>query len=163
MICCFFFSVTYDIGTEMATGTSLSAADEALRTTDDKATFQRLTRLLMRGGLVLLREVFDAIVPPANLPSVLGNPAIKTNLQTLRRTRVLTHPEWECLYNPPSGAYGKSTDFDFYVNCFEKYASLPLPLDGTTYPTALITAARQTWLELSFIVTQFMVTTTPWK
>ena len=101
----------------MATGTSLSAADEALRTTDEKATFQRLTPLLMRGGLVLLREVFDAIVPPANLPSVLGNPAIKTNLQTLRRTRVLTHPEWECLYNPPSGAYGKSTDFDITLLC----------------------------------------------
>ena len=101
----------------MATGTSLSAADEALRTRDEKATFQRLTRLLMRGGLVLLREVFDAIVPPANLPSVLGNPAIKTKLQTLRRTRVLTHPEWECLYNPPSGAYGKSTDFDITLLC----------------------------------------------
>ena len=117
MICCFFFSVTYDIGIEMATGTSLSAADEALRTTDEKANFQRLTRLLMRGGLVLLREVFDAIHPPANLPSVLGNLAIKTKLQTLRRKGVLTHPEWECLYNPPSGAYGKSTDFDITLLC----------------------------------------------
>ena len=117
MICHFFFSVTYGIGIEMATGTSQSAAEEALRTTDEKANFQRLTRLLMRGGLALLREVFDAIHPPPNLPSVLGNPAIKTKLQTLRRTRVLTHPEWECLYNPPSGAYGKSTDFDITLLC----------------------------------------------
>ena len=101
----------------MATGTSQSAADEALRTTDENANFQRLTRLLMRGGLALLREVFDAIHPPANLPAVLGNPTIKSKLQTLRRNRVLTYPEWDCLYNPPSGAYGKSSDFDITLLC----------------------------------------------
>ena len=113
----FSFSVTYGIGIEMATGTSQSAADEALRTTDEKANFQRLTRLLMRGGLALLREVFDAIHLPANLPAVLGNPTIKSKLQTLRRNRVLTYPEWDCLYNPPSGAYGKSSDFDITLLC----------------------------------------------
>ena len=99
----------------MATGTSQSAADEALRTTDEKANFQRLTRLLMRGGLALLREVFDVIHP--NLPAVLGNATIKSKLQTLRRKRVLTHREWECLYNPPSGAYGKLTDIDITLLC----------------------------------------------
>ena len=98
----------------MATGSSPSAADEALGTTDEKANFQRLTRLLMRGGLALLREVFDSIHP--HLPAVLGNPTIKSNLQTLRG-RVLTQPEWDCLYNPRSGAYGKSTDFDISLLC----------------------------------------------
>ena len=112
----FSFCVIYDIGVEMA---SLpSAADEVLSTTGEKANFQRLTRLLMRGGLALLREVFDSIHPPANLPAVLGNPTIKSNLQTLRG-RVLTHPEWNCLYNPSGpGAYGKSTDFD--ISLFRK-------------------------------------------
>ena len=101
----------------MATGSSLSAADEALSTTDEKANFQRLTRLLMRGGLALLREVFDSIHSPANLPAVLGNSAIKSKLQTLRG-RVLTHPEWNCLYNPSGpGTYGKSTDFDISLLC----------------------------------------------
>ena len=101
----------------MATGSSPSAADEALSTTDEKANFQRLTRLLMRGGLALLRDVFDSIHPPANLPAVLGNPAIKSNLQALRG-RVLTHPEWDCLYNPSGpGTYGKSTDFDISLLC----------------------------------------------
>ena len=98
----------------MATGSSPSAADEALGTTDEKANFQRLTRLLMRGGLALLREVFDSIHP--HLPAVLGNPTIKSNLQTLRG-RVLTQPEWDCLYNPRSGAYGKLTDFDISLLC----------------------------------------------
>ena len=116
----------------MATGSSPSAADEALSTTDEKANFQRLTRLLMRGGLALLRDVFDSIHPPANLPAVLGNPAIKSNLQTLRG-RVLTHPEWDCLYNPSGpGTYGKSTDFDISLLCklLREICSLTPPATG---------------------------------
>ena len=102
----------------MATGTSLSAADEALRATDEKANFQRLTRLLMRGSLALLKEVFDSIHPLPSLPAVLSNPAINAQLLTLRRNRVLTHPEWNCLYNPSGpGTYGKSTDFDISLLC----------------------------------------------
>ena len=102
----------------MATGTSLSAADEALRATDEKANFQRLTRLLMRGGLALLKDVFDSIHPPPNLPALLSNPKIEAQLQTLRKNRVLTHPEWNCLYNPSGpGTYGKSTDFDISLLC----------------------------------------------
>ena len=116
----------------MATGSSLSAADEALSTTDEKANFQRLTRLLMRGGLALLREVFDSIHSPANLPAVLGNSAIKSKLQTLRG-RVLTHPEWNCLYNPSGpGTYGKSTDFDISLLCklLRAICSLTPPATG---------------------------------
>ena len=125
-------SASSDAFKEMATGTTPSAADEELRTTDEKANFQRLTRLLMRGGLALLREVFDAIHPPANLPAVLGNPAVKKQLQTLRRNRVLTYPEWECLYNPSSGAYGMSTDFDISLLCklLREICSLPSPITG---------------------------------
>ena len=117
----------------MATGSSPSAADEALSTTDEKANFQRLTRLLMRGGLALLREVFDSIHPPANLPAVLSNPVMKTQLQTLRRNKVLTHPEWNCLYNPSGpGTYGKSTDFDISLLCklFRETCGLTPPATG---------------------------------
>ena len=117
----------------MATGTSPSAAYEALRATDEKANFQRLTRLLMRGGLALLREVFDSFHPPPSLPAVLSNPGIKTQLQTLRRNRVLTHPEWNCLYNPSGpGTYGKSTDFDISLLCklLRAICSLTPPATG---------------------------------
>ena len=117
----------------MATGTSLSVADEALRATVEKANFQRLTRLLMRGGLALLKEVFDSIHPPPNFPAVLSNPVIKTQLQTLRRNRVLTHPEWHCLYNPSGpGTYGKSTDFDISLLCklLRAICSLTPPATG---------------------------------
>ena len=117
----------------MATGTSLSGADEALRATDEKANFQRLTRLLMRGGLALLKEVFDSIHPPPNLPAVLSNPAINAQLLTLRRNRVLTHPEWNCLYNPSGpGTYGKSTDFDISLLCklLRAICNLTPPITG---------------------------------
>ena len=116
----------------MATGSSPSAADEALSTTDEKANFQRLTRLLMRGGLTLLREVFDSIHPPASLPAVLLNPTIKSNLKKLKGQKVLTQPEYNCLYFPLSGAYVKSTDFDISLLCklLRAMCSLTPPATG---------------------------------
>ena len=116
----------------MATGSSASAADEALRTTDEKANFQRLTRLLMRGGLTLLREVFDSIHPPASLPAVLLNPTIKSNLKKLKGKKVLTQPEYNCLYFPLSGAFVKSTDFDISLLCklLRAMCSLTPPVTG---------------------------------
>ena len=131
------FSVTFSLVPSsistitLAPGTS-SAADEVYGTTDEKANFQRLTRLLIRGGLSLLREVFDAIHPPANLPAVLGNPTIKSKLQTLRG-RVLTQPEWDCLYNPSGPRmHGKSVDFDISLLCklLRAICGLPPPITG---------------------------------
>ena len=116
----------------MATGTT-STAQEALCTTDEKANFQRLTRLLMRGGLAILREVFDAIHPPINLSAVLGNPVIKTQLQSLKRIRVLNQTEWDYLYNSSgSGMHGKSTDFDVSLLCklLRAICSLTPPITG---------------------------------
>ena len=86
---------------------SLADAAEALRSISAKANFQRLTRLLMCGGLQLLRETLDSIHSPADLPLRLGDPTIQTQLRGAR----LTPPEWNCLY-PSPGVYGKSTDFD---------------------------------------------------
>ena len=79
----------------------------ALRTTDEKANFQRIARLLMCGGVTLLREVFDSIHSSANLPGVLSNPATVRQLNGAR----LTKPERDRIYLP-SGGYGKSSDFD---------------------------------------------------
>ena len=117
-----------------SSGTSPSAAEEALRTTEEKANFQRLTRLLMRGGLALLREVFDNIHPPASLPAVLG--ANKVHLQNLRTTtgnKVLTYAERKCLYNPHGpGTYGKSAEFDISIlyKLLRSICSLTAPVTG---------------------------------
>ena len=116
----------------MATGSSPKEGGEKFCTTGENANFQRLTQLLMRGGLALLREVFDSIHPPPNLPAVLGNPTIKSHLQTLRG-RVLTLPEWACLYNPSGpGTYGKSTAFDISLLCklLREICSLTPPATG---------------------------------
>ena len=86
---------------------SLAEAEEALRSKNTKANFQRLTRLLMCGGLRLLRKKFDSIHFPADLPSRLSDPMIQAQLRGAR----LTRPESACLY-PSPGVYGKSTDFD---------------------------------------------------
>ena len=82
-------------------------AEEALRSTSLKANFHRLTRLLMRGGVNFLRETFDSIHSPADLPLRLADPAIQVQLRGAR----LTQPEGACLY-PSLGMYGKSNDFD---------------------------------------------------
>ena len=86
---------------------SLADAEDVFRSTSAKANFQRLTRLLMCGGLRLLRETFDSIHSPADLPSRLRDASIQTQLKGAK----LSPPEWKCLYPSPS-VYGKSSDFD---------------------------------------------------
>ena len=80
---------------------------EVLRSTSGKANFQRLARLLISGGTTLLREIFDLICPPSNLPTILKNPATEKQLKAAK----LTKPQWDCLY-PSPGVNGKSEDFD---------------------------------------------------
>ena len=81
--------------------------DEVLRSSKGRDNFQRLARLLISGGTVLLREAFDIKRPPSNLSTTLQNPATKKLLKAAK----LTKPQWDCLY-PSPGMYGKSIDFD---------------------------------------------------
>ena len=81
--------------------------EEILRSTSGKENFQRITRLLISGGTSLLREIFDSICPPSNLPTILSNPVTKNQLKAAK----LTMPQWHCLC-PSPGVYGKSVDFD---------------------------------------------------
>ena len=81
--------------------------DEVLRSSKGRDNFQRLARLLISGGTVLLREAFDIKCPPSNLSTTLQNPATKKLLKAAK----LTKPQWDCLY-PSPGMYGKSIDFD---------------------------------------------------
>ena len=81
--------------------------EEILRSTRGKDNFKRITRLLISGGTSLLREIFDSICPPSNLPTILGNPVTKNQLKAAK----LTMPQWHSLC-PSPGVYGKSADFD---------------------------------------------------
>ena len=82
--------------------------DEVLRSSKGRDNFQHLARLLISGGTVLLREVFDNKCPPSKLRTILQNPATK---KRLHKEAKLTKPQWDCLY-PSPGMYGKSADFD---------------------------------------------------
>ena len=81
--------------------------DEVLRSSKGRDNFQRLARLLMSGGTMLMREAFDIKCPPSNLSTILQNPATKKLLKAAK----LTKPQWDCLY-PSPGMFGKSTDCD---------------------------------------------------
>ena len=82
-------------------------AASVLRSSKERDNFQRLARLSMGGGTVLLREVFDMKCPPRNLPTILQDPHTEELLEGAR----LSKEEWKCLY-PSSRKYGKSRDFD---------------------------------------------------
>ena len=98
------FSLQTELKYKMATAPD---PDEVLRSTRGKENFQRISRLLISGGTALLREIFDLICPPSNLPTVLKKPATEKQLKSAK----LTKPQWDCLY-PSPGVYGKSADFD---------------------------------------------------
>ena len=80
--------------------------DKVLRSSKKRDNFQRLTRLLMSGGTVLLREVFDIRCPPKDLPTKLKNSTTKKKLE-----KILDKTQTKCLY-PSSEKYGESRDFD---------------------------------------------------
>ena len=119
---------------KMASGTSSPAAEEVLRTTKEKENFQRLTRLLMRGGLALLREVFDSIHPLGSLSAVLrANKEHLKNLTTPNGHKVFSYAERKCLYDPHGpGTYGKSAEFDISLlyKLLRSICSLPAPVTG---------------------------------
>jgi len=107
-------------------------AEKVLHATDEKANFQQLARLLVCGGITLLREMFDSIHPPANLSAKLNNPTTKRHLQHLRdHKKVITQLEWKRLY-PSPGLCGKSTDFDITLlfKLFRNICGLSPPLSG---------------------------------
>ena len=85
----------------------MTSAEEALGATKRKENFQRLTRLLMCGGVSLLREKFDSIHPPKDLPLTLDDAATRNLLKKAN----LFKEQRDCLY-PSPGTFGKSTDFD---------------------------------------------------
>ena len=84
--------------------TSTKNAEEILRSSNGKEHFQRLTRLLMCGGVHVLRETFDSFHPPKDLSTTLKDAKVQTQLRKAK----LTMDEKNCLNQPTV----TSTDFD---------------------------------------------------
>ena len=84
-----------------------SDASSALQTNPEKENFQRLSRLLIKGGTRVLKELLDFVLLPSRLPSVLNDPEVRARLTEAN----LYQQQWNCLY-PASGGYGESSNFD---------------------------------------------------
>lgn len=97
-------------------------ADDALASTSGKDNYHRLARLIVVGGTILLREVFDSIYPPSALPYLLNSTAIESQLSWINKR------ERQCLY-PSPGKCGRSVDFDITMlfKLLKTICNLPTP------------------------------------
>ena len=75
----------------------------------EKTNGAKLSRLLIDGGTMVLRKIFDRYHPSANLLADLN--ANYHTLSNLLRRRVLHKPQWDLLF-PPGGATPDSNTFD---------------------------------------------------
>lgn len=86
--------------------TASATATQALSSTDEKDSYQRLSRLIMRAGTEVLRALFDSFYPPNSLANKLSESATKKDLR-----KALLKPQRMLVY-PAQGLFGKSKDFD---------------------------------------------------
>ena len=86
-----------------------AASPSPLVSSVEKTNGAKLSRLLIDGGTMVLRKIFDSYHPPANLLADLN--ANYHTLNNLLRRRVLHKPQWDLLF-PPGGATPDSNKFD---------------------------------------------------
>ena len=91
--------------------------------------FARICRLLIDGGTLTLRNVFNNFHLPANLQADLSG--WKLHLQYLRAERFLKPPQWKLLF-PTSPACANSSNFDItlLVLLLRNICGLPTPTKG---------------------------------
>ena len=86
-----------------------SSSPSPLASSVKKTNGAKLSRLLIDGGTMVLRNIFDGYHPPVNLQANLN--ANYGTLNDLLRRRVLHRPQWNLLF-PPGGATPDSNTFD---------------------------------------------------
>ena len=98
---------------------------------NERFNHARLCRLLVDVGSQVLRETFDRVRPPGSLHKVLADAAVHAKLQSLRRKRVLSSPQWRKLY-PAIKSSVLSRDFDItlLLLLLRNICSLPPPATG---------------------------------
>ena len=89
--------------------TMATAAASPLASSVEKTNGAKLSRLLIHGGTTVLRNMFDAHHPSANLAADLH--ARYSILNYLLRQRVLNSDQWNKLF-PPGGTPPASSTFD---------------------------------------------------
>ena len=86
-----------------------SSSPSPLASSVKKTNGAKLSRLLIDGGTMVLRNIFDGYHPPENLQANLN--ANYGTLNNLLRRRVLNRSQWDLLF-PPGGATPDSKKFD---------------------------------------------------
>ncbi|XP_067027732.1 uncharacterized protein [Acropora muricata] len=86
-----------------------SSSPSPLASSVEKTNGAKLSRLLIDGGTMVLRKIFDGYHPPANLQANLN--ANYGTLNNLLRRRALRQPQWDLLF-PTGGATSDSNRFD---------------------------------------------------
>ena len=101
----------------------------ALSTTKETTNFARICRLLVDGGALALRNVFDGIHPPVNLQAVLSG--CSPTLQNLKKKGILNNSQWKLLFpTPPACADSSNFDITLLVLLLRNICGLPTPAKG---------------------------------
>ena len=87
-----------------------AASPLPLVSSEKKTNGAKLNRLLIDGGTMVLRKIFDRYHPPANL--LVDLKANYHTLNNLLRKRILHKSQWDLLFPPGRGAIPDSNTFD---------------------------------------------------
>ena len=127
-----------------------SSSPSPLASSVEKTNGAKLSRLLIDGGTMVLRKIFDRYHPPANLQANLN--ANYGTLKNLLRRRVLHQPQWDLLF-PPGGAIPDSNTFDITLLflLLTNICGLCSPPSGwQTYPSASDTSVEANLARIKF-------------
>ena len=102
----------------------------ALSTTRGSTNYARICRLLIDGGAIALRIIFDGIHPPAKLQVVLST--YKSHLDKLKKEGFLKDAQWKLLFPTAPGVHAHSSNFDvtLLVLLLSEICGLPRPHRG---------------------------------
>ena len=89
-----------------------TAAPSPLASSREKTNGNKLSRLLIDGGTMVLRNVFDHYHPPTNLAANLSSTHIHSILTRLRHRKILNGSQWDKMFPPPGGGTPNSINFD---------------------------------------------------
>ena len=127
-----------------------AASPSPLVSSVEKTNGAKLSRLLIDGGTMVLRKIFDRYHPPANLLADLN--ANYHTLNNLLRRRVLHKPQWDLLF-PPGVATPDSNTFDITLLFFlltNICGLTPPPSGWHTKPAASDTSVEANLARIKF-------------
>ena len=132
-----------------------SPSPSPLASSVEKTNGAKLSRLLIDGGTMVLKKIFDRYHPPANLQANLN--ANYGTLNNLLKRRILHQPQWELLF-PPGGATPDSNTFDISL-LFLLLTSIcglsPPPSGWHTKPSASDTSVEANLARIKFFPNEF--------